>query len=224
MLRKLQSIVCLVCMLTYAEAATVSIGTIMAGGDMRVDSVAVKGNATLFDGSTVETGQTAAELRMSKDVELLLAADSSGRLYRDHMVLQKGRSEIRSSKPFQLEASGLRIVSSSPNSHGFVLSRSTNSVEVSSLTGDFQVTTTTGVALATVPAGKTFLFSKSAEGAIGEPGGGGGAGGGAGGGQAAPAGTGGHTSVWLWVILVGTVGGIIGIEYAVGNSGTPASR
>src|SRR5665213_2037084 len=65
MFRKLQVAAILLCMLSYAAAGTVSIGTASARGDLRVDSYLVKGNATLFDGSVVETGQTTANLRLT---------------------------------------------------------------------------------------------------------------------------------------------------------------
>ncbi len=50
MFKKLQVAAVLLCLLSYAEAVTVSIGTASVRGDMRVDSYTVKGNATLFDG------------------------------------------------------------------------------------------------------------------------------------------------------------------------------
>jgi hypothetical protein len=41
---------------SVAAADSVSIGTVSARGDFRVDSHLVSGNATLFNGSVVETG------------------------------------------------------------------------------------------------------------------------------------------------------------------------
>ena len=66
MLKKLQAVFVIFSMLSYAQAGTVVIGTASARGDMRVDSYMVKGNATLFDGSVVETGQATADLRLNK--------------------------------------------------------------------------------------------------------------------------------------------------------------
>ena len=53
MLKKLQAVIVLLCMISYAEAGTVSIGTASVRGDMRVDSYTVNGNATLFDLSLI---------------------------------------------------------------------------------------------------------------------------------------------------------------------------
>ena len=57
MLKKIEYAAILLSILGYASAENVSIGTASARGDMRVDSYVVKGNATLFDGTVVETGQ-----------------------------------------------------------------------------------------------------------------------------------------------------------------------
>src|SRR5208283_1855402 len=100
MSRKLQVALVLAWIFSYAVAATVSIGTISARGDMRVDNYMVKGNATLFDGSVVETGQASAVLRLDKGAEITMATDSGGILYRDRFVLQQGESELAASTSF----------------------------------------------------------------------------------------------------------------------------
>src|ERR1035438_2849300 len=120
MLRKLQVAAVMSCMLSYAAAGTVSIGTASARGDMRVDSYTVKGNATLFDGSVVETGQATADLRLNKGTEITMSTGSRGTLYRDHLVLQRGESELAANSSFQLEANGFRVTPSEPNSRGVV--------------------------------------------------------------------------------------------------------
>ena len=64
MIDGLKVLLVVVCMLSNAEAGTVLIGTASARGDMRVDNYTVKGGATLFDGSVVETGQASADLHL----------------------------------------------------------------------------------------------------------------------------------------------------------------
>src|ERR1700733_14309784 len=60
---------------SYASAsgATNAIGTVSARGDFRVDGNSVWGNGTLFDGTTVETGQATATLRLANGTEIMLA-------------------------------------------------------------------------------------------------------------------------------------------------------
>jgi hypothetical protein len=164
MLRKLQVASMLLCMLSYAAAGTVSIGTASARGDIRVDSYSVKGNATLFDGSVVETGQATADLRLGKGTEITLATASRGTVYSDRLVLQHGQSELTASNSFQLEANGLRVTPNEPNSRGVVSLMAGNTVEVASLNGSFGVTNDHGVLLANVGPGHIVSFAMMEDG------------------------------------------------------------
>ena len=159
MFRKLQVVAVLMCMLSYAAAGTVSIGTASARGDMRVDSYMVKGNATLFDGSVVETGQATADLRLNKGTEITMATDSRGTLYSDRLVLQQGESELAANSSFQVQANGLHVTPSEPNSRAVVSVKSANTVEVAALTGSFGVTNDHGVVLASVRPGHVLSFA-----------------------------------------------------------------
>ena len=162
MFKKLQVAAVLLCMLSYAAAGTVSIGTASARGDMRVDSYLVKGNATLFDGSVVETGQATANLRLNKGTEITMSTASRGTLHSDRLVLQQGESELAASSSFQLEANGLRVTPNEPNSRGVVSLKAGNTVEVASLNGSFGVTTDHGVLLANVRPGRVVSFAMQA--------------------------------------------------------------
>ena len=48
--------------LTSSFAASASIGTVVAKGAFRVDSATVNGNATLFEGTVVESGAASPEI------------------------------------------------------------------------------------------------------------------------------------------------------------------
>lgn len=164
MFKKLQVAAILFCLLSYAEAGTVSIGTASARGDMRVDSYSVKGNATLFDGSVVETGQATANLRMNKGAEITMSSSSRGTLYGDHLVLQQGKSELAGSGAFQLQASGIRVTANEANSRVVVSVKPGNTVEVASLNGSFGVTSEHGILLANVHPGRVVSFAMQAGG------------------------------------------------------------
>jgi hypothetical protein len=159
MLRKLHVVAVMLCMVSYASAGTLSIGTASARGDMRVDSYLVKGNATLFDGSVVETGQATADLRLEKGTEITMSTGSRGTLYRDRLVLQQGRSELAANSSFQLEANGLRVTPIEPNSRGVVSLKAGNTVEVAALNGSFGVTNESGALLASVRPGQPISFA-----------------------------------------------------------------
>jgi hypothetical protein len=162
MFKKLQVAATLLCMLSYATAGTVSIGTASARGDMRVDNYLVKGNATLFDGSVVETGQATANLRLKKGTEITMSTASRGTLHSDRLVLQQGESELAASSSFQLEANGFLVTPNEPNSRGVVSLKAGNTVEVASLNGSFGVTTNHGVLLANVRPGRVVSFAMQA--------------------------------------------------------------
>lgn len=162
MFRKLQVTAILFCMLSYAEAGTVSIGTASARGEMRVDNYNVRGNATLFDGSVVETGQATADLRLNKGVEITMSTETRGTLYSDHMELQQGKSELASSGSFRLQTNGLRVIPNAPNSRGVVAMKPGNTIEVASLSGSFGVTNEHGVMIANVLPGRTLSFAMQA--------------------------------------------------------------
>ena len=164
MLRKLQAVAVLLCMLSYAAAGTVSIGTASARGDMRVDSYMVKGNATLFDGSVVETGQATANLRLNKGTEITMATSSRGTLYRDRLVLQQGESQLAASSSYQIEANGLRVTASEPNSRVVVSMKPGKTVEVAALNGSFGVMNDHGILLANIRPGRTVSFAMQAGG------------------------------------------------------------
>jgi hypothetical protein len=159
MFKKLQVVAALLSLLSYTAAGTVSIGTASARGDIRVDNNAVKGNATLFDGSVVETGQATADLRLDKGAEITMSTSSRGTLYRDRIVLQQGESELAAHSSFQVEANGLRVTPNQPDSRGVVSLRKGNTVEVAALNGSFGVTNDRGILLANVHPGRAMSFA-----------------------------------------------------------------
>ena len=120
MVRNLAVAAMLVATLANASAGTVAIGTASARGDMRVDQYKVNGNATLFDGSVIETDQATADLRLDKGVAVTLSTGSRATLYHDHLVLQKGMSELSSASAFQVDASNLRVTANASDSRGVV--------------------------------------------------------------------------------------------------------
>ncbi|HVN94182.1 MAG TPA: hypothetical protein VMT38_10825 [Terracidiphilus sp.] len=141
------------------SAATSSIGTISARGDIRVDGYSVWGNGTLFDGTTVETGQATATLRLDNGTEIVLAINTHGMVYGDRLVLLEGRSQLKTlSAPFTLEAHGLRVIPSEPNSFGVVSLGPSNTVDVAAIAGDFRVVDEASLAAANVSGGAAISF------------------------------------------------------------------
>ncbi|WP_263352994.1 hypothetical protein [Acidicapsa acidisoli] len=162
MFKKLQVLAVLLCTVSYSTAGTVSIGTASARGDIRVDNYLVKSNTTLFDGSVVETGQATADLRLDKDTRITMSTNSLATLYRDHLVLQRGKGELAGPTSFQFEVNGLHVVPSEPDSRGVVSLTTGNTVQVAALNGSFGVSNDHGVLLARVHSGSLVSFAKQA--------------------------------------------------------------
>lgn len=162
MLKKLQAVLMLCCMATYASAATV-LGTASVRGDMRVDGYAVKGDATVFDGSVVETGDASANLRMGRGVEITMSRSSRGTIYRDRFVLQRGESELTAPASFELEANGLHVWANKPNSVALVGLTPKNTVQVAALSGSLEVRDGQGILLSDVLPGRPLSFAMQAQ-------------------------------------------------------------
>jgi hypothetical protein len=164
MLRKVEAVAVMMLMLSYASAGTVSIGTASVRGDMRVDNYVVHSNATLFDGSVIETTQASADLRLQKNIEVILGRSSRATLYRDRMVLEQGETELTASTPFRLDASIVRVTPNNPNSRWTVSLKPGNTVEVTALTGAAGVTSEHGIMLANVVPGRPLSFAMQQDG------------------------------------------------------------
>ena len=162
MVRNLAVAAMLAAMLANASAGTVAIGTASARGDMRVDQYKVNGNATLFDGSVVETDQATADLRLDKGIAITMSTGSRATLYHDHLLLQKGESELSSSSQFQVDANKLHVTAGASDSRGVIAIKSENTVEVAALSGSFGVTNERGALLARVVPGHPLSFSLEA--------------------------------------------------------------
>jgi len=148
-----------------AMAETSAIGTASARGSMRIDGSVVNGNATLFDGTVVETSEAMTAVRLDKGVEIKLATDSRGKLYSDHLVLEKGAGEVAAPGRFMLQANGLRVTPEAPNSRGVVSFQDSKTVQVSALQGSFDVANDQGILLASVQPGRMLLFNMQDAGA-----------------------------------------------------------
>jgi hypothetical protein len=143
----------------YAASGSGAIGTVSARGDLRVDGYTVAGNGTLFDGTAVQTDQANATLRLDNGTEVTLSINSRGVVYRDHLVLLQGKSQLKaSSSPFLLEADGLRVSPSGPNTLGVVSVGSADTVDVAALAGEFRIVDGAGSSLAHISPGTAMSF------------------------------------------------------------------
>ncbi len=152
----------LVGLVTSLMASNAAIGLAVASGDFQVNAKQARGTATLFDGTTVETGKAASQIRLDNGAELRLATDSRAKVYQDRIVLEKGTGQLESSAAFPLESRTLRIVSTQPNTVARVLVADQGKVLVSTLRGAVRVTNSAGLAVANVTSGLSMVFQPQA--------------------------------------------------------------
>ncbi len=138
-------------------AASPVIGTAMTNGSFRVDQATVRGNATLFEGSVLETATASSAVQLSNGTRLELSADSRGRLYGDRLILEKGQGELAESNQYRFEALGLWVEPVNSTSRGRIAVGG-NQVLVAALDGSFRIRNSAGQIVANLPAGTTLSF------------------------------------------------------------------
>ncbi len=141
---------------SYAHAAgsSSSIGTVNARGDVRVDGSTIWGNATLFDGTAVQTEDANATLRLDNGAEVTLSINSRGVVYHDHLLLLQGKGQFKASRAsFHLEADGLCVAPDGSDALGFVSLGPANTVDVAAVSGNLNVIDDTGNTVASLSKG-----------------------------------------------------------------------
>jgi len=138
------------CSLALLSAATSGIGIAMSEGNILINSSTAAGNATIFDGSTLETRAAASQIRLNGGAQLRLASDSRGKVYVDHVDLQKGSARIAG---YAANANGLNVRADGASS-ATVSMRDEGVVEIAALTGSVHVFNASGFNVANLLPGR----------------------------------------------------------------------
>ncbi len=140
--------------------AAPAIGIISAGGHFVLDSAQIFGNATLFDGATVQTGDASSKVVLRNGVRFELGGNSKARIWENRITVEKGVGLVSASPAFELNAAGLSIHTASANGRvGVQIGRA---VQVTALSGMVRVSSTSGLLLAALPAGRGMTFNMQA--------------------------------------------------------------
>jgi hypothetical protein len=86
---------------SVAALAAPAIGIVTASGHFSVEGSQVWGNATLFDGTVVETSTASSELALRNGVKVQLAAGSRARIWQNRLVLEKGVAQLAAPPSFE---------------------------------------------------------------------------------------------------------------------------
>ncbi|MGI8989017.1 MAG: hypothetical protein ACR2I2_05455 [Bryobacteraceae bacterium] len=147
-------------------AAAPAIGVALANGNVTVDNARTPGNAPLFEGNTVETGTASSRLQLQNGASVQLASDSRGKVFSNRLVLEKGTTQFRTSKGFEIDAMSLKIAGAEANSSARVSMRGPV-VQVAALNGHVNVVNARGVRIASLAAGRALDFTPQEAGATG---------------------------------------------------------
>ena len=90
---------------SVAALAAPAIGVVTASGHFNVEGSQVWGNATLFDGTTIENGSASSELALRNGVKVQLAAGSRARIWQNRLELEKGLAQLAAPVSFEARVS-----------------------------------------------------------------------------------------------------------------------
>jgi hypothetical protein len=140
-----------------AIAASPAIGIVTASGHFTLDRSQVWGNATVFEGSIIETGSASSEVALRSGARLQLARDSRARILADRVVIEKGIGQVSAPESFEVNAANLRI-----HTNGRLRANVGDGVQIASLAGIARVSSASGMLLAAIPAGRAMNFTPQA--------------------------------------------------------------
>jgi len=150
--------------ISVGSAASPAIGVASAKGSFDLDAARTAGNGTLFEGSTVETGKASSELKMANGVRMTLDSGTRGKVYRDHLLLERGTGQIDTGSDYRIKARSLQIQAAA-NGRAKVTLRGDNRVLVAALTSKVRITNTSGLLIAELAPGRALELEPQESGA-----------------------------------------------------------
>src|SRR5689334_20766628 len=142
-----------------SPSSPVAIGVAVANGSFQVNHTRVAGNATLFDGSTIETADSASQIRLDGGAQVRLAAGSRAQVFQNKLILESGFSQMEAGPGYEVEARTLHIAAVSPATVSRIRMSADGKVEaVAAMEGTLKVRNSMGLLVANVPSGASVDF------------------------------------------------------------------
>jgi hypothetical protein len=151
---------------TMAFAAVPVIGTVTAKGSFRLDNATVSGNATLFEGATVETKTAGSRMELSTGARVSLGTESKAKFFLDRMILERGEGQMEKASTFRFEARGLTFQPETGTASARFSLGSGARVELAVLSGSFRVLNSKGVLVANALPGHSLELEPQAPDAV----------------------------------------------------------
>src|SRR5512140_301640 len=92
-----------------SPAKTAAIGMVTASGHFMLDRSEVWGNATLFDGSQIETTAASSQAALRNGVKIQLGSASSATVNENHLTLRRGVGQVAGPETYEVSAGDLSI-------------------------------------------------------------------------------------------------------------------
>lgn len=131
------------------------IGFVRTAGDVTLDGSQMRANATVFNGSVIETSIWPSHVVLQDGIRVDLGRNSRTRVFREHVVLEKGITQVAGNLRFALIANSLYVASSQPFR---VTVLDSKRVDVTAIDGSTEVKNAEGNLIASVNAGSTLDF------------------------------------------------------------------
>ena len=142
-------------------AVTPIIGVASAFGTFVVNNAEVEGNANIFEGSQLKTSKASSQIFLQNGAAVIIGINSTGRLYRDHIVLEQGATRVNNMNGYAVQADKYKIESPLPTTQA-VVRLDSDAVEVATLAGSVNVLNEKGALLTRIGAGTASAFQTGA--------------------------------------------------------------
>lgn len=151
------SLIVLASAASLAGAAATVIGMASAQSGALLDSAKVSGNATVFEGSTLQSNGY-SRVHLNNGSRLDLAAGSKAQLFSNRVALEQGMTEVQSATGFAVETRTLKIQPSTSDSIARVKVGADKQVFVTALNSPVNVINKDGMLVAKVAPGLPLSF------------------------------------------------------------------
>ena len=162
-IRRLLALVLVCGSLVFASASPPVIGVVRSVGAFRINQASVPGSATLFDGSSLQTGATSSNINLKTGQRLLLASSSAAEIHQDRLVLSKGTAELSSAAAYRIDTPSLHIGATDPTTSIRVMIDDAKRVRVTATGGRAEVRNSQGILLAQVFSGSAVQVPTGAD-------------------------------------------------------------
>lgn len=151
--------ICSICVLACCglqlRAASPPIGALTTLGTVVMDNYDVRGNGTIFDGSTVETDKYPSELILRNGSRFELYQKSRAKVYADCVVLERGMGQVQTSRALRVIVDSVGITPVGPSSTVLIVLADPKSVQIGAVKGQAEVWNASGFVVGKILAGST---------------------------------------------------------------------